>query len=78
MEEYKIKLNTIEEVKDFANITKKFNFHIELISGRYVVDAKSILGIFSLDLTKELTLKPYKANEDELNEFYHEVYKYKA
>ena len=78
MEEYKIKLNTIEEVKDFVNITKKFNFHIELVSGRYVVDAKSILGIFSLDLTKELTLKTYKANEDELNKFYHEINKYKA
>ena len=51
-----ISLNTIEKVKSFVNTISKFDFDFDLISGRYVVDAKSIMGIFSLDLSKPITL----------------------
>ena len=50
----KIKLDTIEKVKKFIGIVDKFENDIDIISGRYLVDAKSIMGIFSLDLTQEL------------------------
>lgn len=52
----KITLNNIEDVKRFVQIANGFDFEIELSSGRYTVDAKSIMGIFSLDLSKPITL----------------------
>lgn len=50
MKVFNIRLSTIEEVRSFVNIVSKYDFEIDLKSGRYVVDAKSIMGIFSLDL----------------------------
>ena len=47
-----ILLASVEDVKKFVNIVSAYDFNIELVSGRYVVDAKSIMGIFSLDLDK--------------------------
>ena len=57
MTERKIKLNSIDDVKEFTSLVNGLAFDADVISGRYAVDAKSIMGIFSLDLTKELTLK---------------------
>ena len=51
-----ISLNSIEKVKSFVNEITKFECDFDLISGRYVIDAKSIMGIFSLDLSKPITL----------------------
>lgn len=51
-----IKLNTIGDVKTFVNIVGKYDFDVDLISGRYAIDAKSIMGIFSLDITKPIRL----------------------
>ncbi len=51
-----ILLNTIESVKSFVNIVSKFDAPMGLASGRYVVDAKSIMGIFSMDLTRPMEL----------------------
>ncbi len=49
-------LNTIDKVKSFVNDISKFDYDFDLVSGRYVVDAKSIMGIFSLDLSKPIEL----------------------
>lgn len=51
-----ISLNSIDKVKSFVNLITKFDFDFDLVSGRYVIDAKSIMGIFSLDLSKPITL----------------------
>ena len=51
---YKIKLDTIEKVKKFVGIVDTFENDIDLIEKRYIVDAKSVMGIFSLDLTNPL------------------------
>ena len=51
-----IMLNTINDVKKFVNIVSKYDFDVDLISGRYAIDAKSIMGIFSLDLSKPIKL----------------------
>ncbi len=52
----KISLNSIDKVKSFVNEITKFESDFDLVSGRYVIDAKSIMGIFSLDLSKSIDL----------------------
>ena len=52
-----IQLTTVERVKDFVNTVAEFDFEVDLISGRYHVNGKSIMGIFSLDLTKGIQLE---------------------
>ena len=49
MKTVKISLNSIDKVKAFVNEISKFDCDFDLVSGRYVIDAKSIMGIFSLD-----------------------------
>ena len=56
MKKYSIALKSIVDVKNFVNIVNCYDFEIDLESGRYVVDAKSIMGIFSLDLSKPITM----------------------
>ena len=56
MKAVKISLNSIDKVKSFCNDIAKFDAEFDLVSGRYVIDAKSIMGIFSLDLSKPIDL----------------------
>jgi len=56
MKTIQISLSTIESVRQFVNIVNTYPCDMDLVSGRYVVDAKSIMGIFSLDLLKPITL----------------------
>lgn len=51
-----ISLQAINDVKEFVNIVMRFDFDVDLVSGRYAIDAKSIMGIFSLDLSKPINL----------------------
>ena len=73
MTTFKIMLSSINDVKNFVNIVNKYEFDIDLISERYVVDAKSIMGIFSLDLTKTITVE---AHTDDANAFAQELKPY--
>ncbi len=59
-----IMLSSINDVKNFVNIVNKYDCEIDLTSGRYVVDAKSIMGIFSLDLTKPIKMEIHADNTD--------------
>ena len=56
MKTVSISLNSIDKVKAFVNDISKYEFDFDLVSGRYVIDAKSIMGIFSLDLSKPIDL----------------------
>lgn len=56
MKTVQISLNSIDKVKAFVNEISKFDCDFDLVSGRYVIDAKSIMGIFSLDLSKAIDL----------------------
>ena len=56
MKTIQISLNSIDKVKSFVNDITKFDYDFDLVSGRYVIDAKSIMGIFSLDLSKPIDL----------------------
>ena len=56
MKTVKISLSSIDRVKSFVNDINRFDCDFDLVSGRYIIDAKSIMGIFSLDLSKPITL----------------------
>ena len=66
MKTVQISLNSIEKVKSFVNNISKFDNDFDLVSGRYVIDAKSIMGIFSLDLSKSIDLNVHA--EDNIDE----------
>ena len=61
----KISLNSIDKVKSFVNDISGFNAEFDLVSGRYVIDAKSIMGIFSLDISKPIELHIHTESEEE-------------
>lgn len=65
MKTVKISLNSIDKVKAFVNDITKFDIDFDLVSGRYVIDAKSIMGIFSLDLSKPIDLNIHADAEAE-------------
>ena len=64
MREIEISLDSIDKVKNFVSITTKFDAEIDLVSGRYIIDAKSILGIFSIDLSKPIRLRIHEGREN--------------
>ena len=64
MRTVKVSINSIDKVKAFVNIVNSFDSDFDLVSGRFVIDAKSIMGIFSLDLSKPITLNIY--NDDSI------------
>ena len=63
-----IRLTTLEDVRNFVNIVTRYDIDIDLSSGRYVVDAKSIMGIFSLDLLSPIKLTAHSENTEKLFE----------
>ncbi len=62
MKTVQISLNSIDKVKSFVNAITQYEYDFDLISGRYVIDAKSIMGIFSLDLSKPIDLAIHTEN----------------
>lgn len=63
MKTVQISLNSIDKVKSFVNEITKYDNDFDLVSGRYVIDAKSIMGIFSLDLSKPIDLNIHAAGD---------------
>lgn len=63
MKTVRISLNSIDKVKSFVNDVTKYDAEFDLVSGRYVIDAKSIMGIFSLDLSKPIDLNIHSDNQ---------------
>lgn len=70
MKSVMIHLSLVENVNKFVNIVSRYPFEMDLRAGRHVVDAKSILGIFSLDLSRPITLEIYS---DECRELMEEI-----
>lgn len=77
MREIKILLDSIEKVKKFVADVTEYDTDFDLVSGRYVIDAKSILGIFSMDLSKPLTLQIH-AEAEELEQILASLKEYMA
>ena len=65
----KIKLK-YEDLKEFIKITTSFEPNIDMIKDRYVIDAKSLLGVLSLDFTQPTMVVIHSVNEDEIVRFY--------
>ena len=59
MKSVNLRLSLVENVNQFVNIVSRYPFEMDLRAGRHIVDAKSILGIFSLDLSRPITLEIY-------------------
>lgn len=68
MRQVQICLNTFERVKNFVNLVSKYESNFDISSGRYMIDAKSIMGIFSMDLSKPVTLQIHDDKVD-VNDF---------
>lgn len=66
MKSVMIRLSLVENVNKFVNIVSRYPFEMDLRAGRHVVDAKSILGIFSLDLSRPITLEIYSDDCEQL------------
>lgn len=66
MKSVKVTLSMAESVKNFVNIVSKYPYDIDLRSGRFLIDAKSLLGIFSLDLSKPIVLEIHSEKCDDL------------
>ena len=74
MKTVKISLNSIDKVKTFVNVINRFSAEFDLVSGRYVIYAKSIMGIFSLDISKPIDLNIH--NADNLEEIMEQLKPY--
>ena len=68
MKTVNLRLSLVENVNQFVNIVSRYPFEMDLRAGRHVVDAKSILGIFSLDLSRPITLEIYSEDCEQLME----------
>ena len=66
MKSVQISLQMASQVKTFVSIVQKYSYEIDLRSDRYVVDAKSILGIFSLDLSRPINVEIHSSDCDDL------------
>lgn len=75
MKSVNVLLGTINDVKEFVNIVTKFDYDVDLVSGRYAVDAKSIMGIFSLDLSKPIKVD---IHSDDAGEFLAAIKKFQV
>lgn len=65
MKAFNMTLASINDVKDFVNLVSRYDFDVDLTSGRYVVDAKSIMGIFSLNLSKPIKIEIHSDDCDD-------------
>ena len=68
MQAVTISLTQVNQVQEFVNLVNQFPFDVDMVSGRYTVDAKSMLGVYSLDLSKPLQILIYSDDCHELKE----------
>lgn len=71
--EFKVLLETVEKIKKFINIVNKYDEDIDISKGRYTVDAKSVIGIFTLDLTEAVKVVFFSDNSDRINKFRNDI-----
>lgn len=69
MKKFIVNLNSINKIKNFSNEILKFESDVDVVSGRYVIDAKSLMGLFSLDLSKPIEIIMHSESDSELERF---------
>jgi len=72
MDKFNVQLQSIDSVKAFVTAANIMGCEIDVLSDRYLVDAKSIMGLFSLDLAKPVTVQVHGTPQEQ-DRFYHEV-----
>lgn len=75
MKEMKIMLSNVQDIRNFVNEVILVDYEVDLVQGRYTIDAKSIMGIFSLDLLSPITLI---AHTDNAEAFFAKIVKFAA
>ena len=75
MREFRVALNEIDKVKAFVNTVNKYPFDVVIMSGRYIIDAKSIMGVFSIDLSKPVKLYINSDDKNAINKIEKELRK---
>lgn len=73
-----VNISNITKVKEFIKRVNEFESDIDVISGRYVIDAKSIMGVFSLDVLKPLKVEINSESEEEISRFIEMMEEFKA
>lgn len=68
-----IRLNEVSAINDFVNKVSRLSCDVDLVRGRYVIDAKSIMGIFSLDLSKPISLIIHEEKTEAVEKFLDEI-----
>lgn len=68
MKKTEIVLSNVQDVRDFVNLVVLIDYEIDLAQGRYLIDAKSIMGIFSLDLLSPITVIAHTEYADDFFE----------
>lgn len=66
MEALTISLTQVSQVQKFVNTVNKYPFDVDMVSGRYTINAKSLLGIYSLDLNRPLQVLIYSDDCEDL------------
>lgn len=69
MTSFKVSINTLDKVKRFVNLTNQCDVDMDIVSGTLLIDAKSIMGIFSMDLTRSMILQIHDSNEERLEKY---------
>ena len=64
MKEIKIKLSNVADIREFVNVVILADYDVDLVQGRYIINARSIMGIFSLDTNSPITVRAYTENAD--------------
>lgn len=62
-------LNTVDRVKRFTDIANQFDCDVDVLQGKYIISGKSVMGVFSLNLTETVTVKIESDDENEINRF---------
>lgn len=71
-----VHFETVVEAKAFVSICNEMTYKIELLSGPYIIDAKSIMGLFSLDLSKPIDLQAHCKNDEQFDAFMKEIQRF--
>lgn len=74
MKKTEIFLSSVKDVRDFVNMVIGINYEVDLMQGKYVIDAKSVMGIFALDLMTPITVI---AHSDRTDDFFLRLEKFK-
>ena len=78
MQKFIVNLNSINKIKEFSKDVSTFESDIDVVSGRYVIDAKSIMGLFSLDLSKPMPIVIHSDDDSELERFAEKMKNYEV